>query len=408
MYDLLIVNARAIPISQPGIIENAAVAVQDGKIAAVGSLESLGITEKEIRDSARLVLDAQSSIVMPGLVDCHTHLMENGVYPTQFATGSARKMGIIANLLGALQAGITAVGEHCLGHPELHDNPETYRASSSGLPLTVRLASGMCVIGTNPMVATASTRPGEVLLPADAGPELFREFAFQSDYPGENIFVAATVANLPLEAAPLAGTQAMTLDQVERAVKTFHAAGKKIGAHIEGDDLIQMFVALGGDAVHHGHGIAPETARLLADKNVPLVATIHGGTSRRPTGPDEIVNLVESGVKISIASDSYLYAHPEANWVDEELRGRLLGPRDLMRLCRPVFSALAGRGHKVWDILAMVTKNPADILGVDSGCIEAGRRADLIICRGIPGFDFDDPCQISTVIVGGEVVIQRP
>src|SRR5689334_20282776 len=63
MYDLIIRNGVVIDGSgQPGY--RADVAVQDGRIAAIG----------EISDLAKRELDADGQVVTPGFIDGHTHL----------------------------------------------------------------------------------------------------------------------------------------------------------------------------------------------------------------------------------------------------------------------------------------------------------------------------------------------
>lgn len=54
-----------------GAIENAAIAVKDGKIAWVGPVA-------ELRDAATTVHDLKGKCVTPGLIDCHTHLVYAG------------------------------------------------------------------------------------------------------------------------------------------------------------------------------------------------------------------------------------------------------------------------------------------------------------------------------------------
>ena len=56
-----------------GIIENGAVAIKNGKILETGT--SVEILKKY---SAEKIIDAENNLVMPGFVDCHTHLVFGG------------------------------------------------------------------------------------------------------------------------------------------------------------------------------------------------------------------------------------------------------------------------------------------------------------------------------------------
>ena len=56
-----------------GIVENGAVAVKDGRIVEAETTKN--ITDKY---SAEKIIDADNNLVMPGFVDCHTHLVFGG------------------------------------------------------------------------------------------------------------------------------------------------------------------------------------------------------------------------------------------------------------------------------------------------------------------------------------------
>jgi imidazolonepropionase len=64
---------RAVEMRDVGLIENGAVAVNDGKIAAVGKSDEV-LREFESENS----LDAKEKLVSPGFVECHTHVVFAG------------------------------------------------------------------------------------------------------------------------------------------------------------------------------------------------------------------------------------------------------------------------------------------------------------------------------------------
>ena len=62
---LAVTNGTVVTVTS-GTIENGTVLVEDGKIKAVGA----GL---EIPEGAE-VIDAKGGVIMPGLIDCHTHI----------------------------------------------------------------------------------------------------------------------------------------------------------------------------------------------------------------------------------------------------------------------------------------------------------------------------------------------
>src|SRR3989338_2923798 len=58
-----------------GIIPNGAVAVADERIIAVGTTSAV---LKAVDDSDARIIDAAGKTVLPGFVDCHTHLVFAG------------------------------------------------------------------------------------------------------------------------------------------------------------------------------------------------------------------------------------------------------------------------------------------------------------------------------------------
>jgi dihydropyrimidinase len=102
-YDLAIVNGHAI---FPGeAVENATIAVKDGKIAAVLAPES----QVEARD----IVDARGQFVAPGIVEPHSHLGIGDGY-NDFVTETR----------SALLGGVTTI-LHFLRHPQPYDETFT-------------------------------------------------------------------------------------------------------------------------------------------------------------------------------------------------------------------------------------------------------------------------------------------
>ena len=65
MADIIIKNAYVLTMDPDlGDLKNGVVVIEDGRITEIG---------KETKESAETVIDAKNSVVMPGLVNTHTH-----------------------------------------------------------------------------------------------------------------------------------------------------------------------------------------------------------------------------------------------------------------------------------------------------------------------------------------------
>jgi imidazolonepropionase-like amidohydrolase len=401
MQDLLITNAQIWTLAGE-VIDNGYLTAKDGKITEVKQ----GPPPADLQ--AINVFDAQGQILMPGLVDCHTHLMEYATSEVHKTQGQAQAMAGVANLLLALKSGIVALGEHHLGHPVLAQPLEVYQRIARELPMTVELAFGSCWLGFEPAVLTAATRPGQAFTEDILTDEDYNTMAAASDFAGENFFLNYTCANAPLSAVPHAGETTISSDKLKHIVDIFHSQGKKIGAHIEGDESARMFIEAGGDVIHHGHGISPEIGALMAENQVHLVVTPLAGTSKRPTSPQEAYGFYKQGVFMALASDSYIPPHPEADWIDLP-KDHLAGPADFLTICQPVLKYFLEQGVTKEEALKLITVNGRKILRPQEpdATLTTGRPADMILSKALPGIETTSPEDISLVITRGQVQVNR-
>ena len=86
MFDKLFINLHAATMADQktpyGAICDAAIAVQDGKIAWIGKQKDLPDTPEKC---AKEIHDGAGAWVTPGLIDCHTHLVFGGQRADEFA-----------------------------------------------------------------------------------------------------------------------------------------------------------------------------------------------------------------------------------------------------------------------------------------------------------------------------------
>ena len=107
------------------------------------------------------------------------------------------------------------------------------------------------------------------------------------------------------------------------------------------------------------------------------------------TSLERLLALYRRGLRLSLYSsgdDTHPYGYEQLWWIAAQM------------------SAAGATGEEVMD---MVTIRPAQALGVDGlvGSLEAGKQADIIICRGNPAVRFDH--YIDETIVAGKTTFKR-
>jgi len=403
MNDLLIKNARLWTLDEPGTIENGWLTAKDGLITAIGG----GNPPPDVQGET--VIDARGKHLLPGLADCHTHLMEYATAEVHRTRGGlAQEMAAISNLLTAMKCGIAATGEHHLGHPVLDMPMERYKEQIAATPMKSAVAYGCCYLGFAPPVLVSATRPGVAFGGEPLTEEEYRKIARESEFPGENIFLNYTPANAPLEAVPYAGKATYDRETLQKIIHIFHSEGKPIGAHVEGDDSARLFIECGGDVIHHGHQVSPEMGRMMAEQGVKLVITPSAGTSKRPTSPEEALGFYRQGVFLALASDSYIPPHPEANWIPLP-PGYLAGPEEFLKIVGSTLRYFVEQGVSQEEALRLITVNGRKIIRPLEGLatLTPGCPADMILADRLPALETEETEDIKTVILAGRVQVDR-
>lgn len=421
---------RVVTVTPRGTIRDGAIAIKGGRFVAVGTWEEViaqfpeaAATADATADPAAIttmVTDAgPDAVICPGLIDCHAHNLEFGPGTAFGASEEMQLLGATELVVRALRGGVTALGEQVLGHFQFKMGVEGYRRFAATLPITVAFSAGCCSVGTEPVTHVCSAKSGGPV----AKEVLFREetleyMAASTDYPGEHAMATITPANLPAHLTPNAGRIFLRALDLRRFVDAYHRAGRRSGMHIEGDETARYFVKVGGDVIHHGHGLSFAVLQLMAACGVELVATPAGGTGHRPNSPGEILAAVGAGVRVSIATDAVMPLHRDANWFDcngkaearpSFLPGQKVFSEDLAAVARPALRLLSSQGLDENEALALITRNPAQVLGRPglTGTIEPGAQADLVIADGIPGVEVASTTAIRAVVAGGKTLVSR-
>lgn len=400
-----IVKAKKIvTISKDKTISNGAMVISECKIVDIGQFEDIisKYDEFEVEDFGELV-------ITPSLIDCHTHLLEyapSTVYPVTSETYEIAQKSLV---LQALMSGVTTLGEQICGSPMTLESIKDFKNRAKELPVNMVFSCNSITIGFEDLVNfTSVTGKSSVEKDKLIEYDTIMELLENSDYPGENIFINATPANLTEDIVPRAGEVIYTQEELDKIVSIFHDKGKRIGCHVAGKDAIEMAIKAGFDIIHHGHDISENEIKEISNSNISIVATPLGGTHLKPNSPEEILKLIQNNILVAIATDAYLPPYEGVSWLSFNDK-KPKGSPELMEISKKAIEALIDQGYDENEALSLITLNAAKILGIKDkvGSLEIGKDADFIVCNGVPVVEFSDSLNIKRVYIKGKCLISR-
>src|SRR3954454_22961907 len=244
------------------------VAVQDGRIVEVGS----GLDGDE-------VVDCTGATVLPGLFDCHVHVMMSGVdtlrqLQTPFSYGFYEA---VHNLRRTLAQGITSVrdaGGADLGVAEavrtgLIAGPRMQIAISM-LSQTGGHGDGWHVCGAD--LPLMPPHPGKPDTTVDGPDEMRRTVRELLRAGGDVLKVATSGGVLPARDAPR--PPHFRPAELEVLVEEAEAAGAFVMAHAQSTAGIKAAVRAGIRSIEHGIFLDEEAIDLMLDRGTWLVPTL--------------------------------------------------------------------------------------------------------------------------------------
>ncbi len=291
---LLVTNDSSLGKTELGLIENAALLIENGKVTWVGANESAPTAEKTI--------DAAGKAVIPGFVDSHNHLIFAKDRAAEFSArmkGESYTAGGIATTVAATRS---ATDDELLSnatrlvHEGLHSGTTTVEIKS-GYGLTVKDEVRSLHIAKQ--LTDETTFLGAHVVPS--------EFKGKADE-----YVDSICEQMITQVKPHAkwidvfcDKGAFTTDQARKILKAGVAAGLKPRLHanqLEQGDGIALGVEVGAASVDHISHFNNDDIELL--KKSKTVATLLPGAefSTRSKYPDAR-RLLEAGVMVAIASD---------------------------------------------------------------------------------------------------------
>jgi imidazolonepropionase-like amidohydrolase len=398
---LLVKAGRLLDVRTGHYAEDAGVLIEGDRIREVG--RATAIEAHAPKDTA--VINLGSLTVLPGLVDCHTHLMAR-IPDTQagYVLNLATKSQAFRALEGAADARLTVEA----GFTTVRD-VENEGSGYADVALRDAINQGL-VEGPRMQVATRAIAAVGEYYPFGVSPDL-------SDFPtGAQMISGIEEARRAVReqighGADLVKVYAdwlyptLTVGEMTVIVEEAHKLGRKVAAHATTAEGIRNAITAGVDSIEHGHGADRQDLEMMKAKGVYWVPTVgvedanFAAVNGRldPERRQRFEKLLQ-GIQQAITQGQALGVKI-ANGFDAssaEQQGK--NADELV--------ALTKRGIAPVDAIRAATTTAAELLGWQDriGAIEIGKYADLIAVEGDPLADITVLQQVRFVMKGGTVI----
>jgi imidazolonepropionase-like amidohydrolase len=381
--------------------------IEGGKIKAVGKAADIS---KQL-PSGTTTIDLSNLTILPGLIDCHTHLtyIPELAGPRGLHTSYPR-----AALYGArnakitLEAGFTTVrnvGAGGYADIALRDainagDVSGPRMLASGPPLSITGGHG----DENFLAPQFNYSDEGVANGVDAVMAKVRE---NIKYGADLIKFMATGGVLSEGDNP--ALEQYSPEEMKAIVETAHGLARKVAAHAHGSLGIKDAVLAGVDSIEHGSYINDEDIALMKQRGTYLVPTVfledwlaanyqHLGFTQSmtekmnmvlPIAKKNLSHAFKEGVKVAFGTDAAVYPH-----------GLNAGE----------FAAMVKMGLPPLVAIQAATVNAADLLGWSDrvGTLEPGKFADIVAVDGDPVANVSTLEHVRFVMKGGEIIKNQP
>lgn len=350
------------------------------------------------------VLDLSQSTVLPGLIDCHTHLLlHGGSYDDQILKESLAYRAILGTVAAkqTLEAGFTTIRDvetEGAMYADVSLRDAVNKGVIPGPRIFASTRSLSITGGYAPYGYTADVPYGSQL--ADGVDGVTKAVRKQIQFGADWIKIYADSRYRHRVADSLVGSATFTDDELKAIVYEAEKVGIHVCAHSYTSEAASRALQAGVRSIEHGLYLNDEAFALMKKKGANWVPTLTAYVqwASDPTNSPEVKSMVEysvkrhketfarglkSGVKIAFGSDAY---NPHGSGTKE-------------------FALMVEYGMSPMRAIQSATSVAAELLGWEKniGTIEKGKFADIIAVDGSPLKDIRTLERVRFVMKGGEI-----
>ncbi|MDJ0614784.1 MAG: amidohydrolase family protein [Rhizobiaceae bacterium] len=381
MTSLFIKNACIVDGTGTEPADPVNIAIENGKFTDVG---------KDVSFDAAETLDLKNAIVMPGLIDCHVHVLSthanmaiNMELPNSWVALKSAQI-----MKDMLMRGFTTVRDLAGADRGLQKAQEDGLMDAPRLVICGKALSQTG--GHSDQRGPFHNRPMEPYLHklgalgriCDGVPEVTRA-AREEIKGGANFIKVMADGGVSSPTDPI-GFFGFTMDELKAIVEVAKGSGTYVAAHLYDDNCITRALDAGIECVEHGNRMSDETITRIAKEGQFVVPTnitydrlakegadyglppesVAKIEDVREAGLERLEKLYKAGITVGYGSDLIGGMHPHQSG-EFTLRGQYL-PADA--------------------VIRSATVDAAKVLRMEGeiGVIAAGAHADLIVVEGNP------------------------
>jgi imidazolonepropionase-like amidohydrolase len=394
---------KLIDVENGKTLVNQIILISHDSIIAVGA--NLSIPKNAI------IIDLSAFTVLPGLIDCHTHItgQPGGDYYADIFRKTPVDIAITAPIFAkrTLEAGFTTVRD--LGAPGLVDIA-LRNAINNGDVVGPTIYAATVFIGSTGSHGDLNgfspylnfDMPKGLSGVANGVDEVRTQVRYNVKNGADVIKFGASAGVLSEEES--VGAPQYSQEEMNAIVSEAKMWGRKTAAHAHGAEAIKMAVKAGVASVEHGSLVDAEGIALMKANGTYLVSDVYDdeyilAEYAKLGYPDKIINkekmvgrlqrenfqkAVEAGVKIAFGTDAGVYPH---GWNAKQ------------------FKWMTRFGLSPMGAIQAATINAADLIGIKekTGSITVGKRADIIAVKTNPLEEITSLENVNFVMKGGVV-----